>query len=139
QTGGTTYPVANTGWAEEISLDLDMVSAICPDCRILLVEASSNSLGNLLIAENTAASLGAAVISNSWGASEFSAETLYDGYFDHGIPITASSGDAGYGVEWPASSPYVTAVGGTRLVRASNERGWSETVWSGAGSGSSAY
>jgi len=139
QNGGTNYPVANTGWAEEISLDLDMVSAVCPNCHILLVEASSNSLTNLLLAENRAASLGATVISNSWGASEFSSESLYDSYFKHGIPITASSGDAGYAVEWPASSPYVTSVGGTSLVRAAGARGWAETAWSGAGSGCSAY
>jgi len=139
QNGGANYPVANTGWAEEISLDLDMVSAVCPNCHILLVEANSNSLNDLLIAENRAATLGAAVISNSWGASEFSSESLYDSYFRHGIPITASSGDAGYGVEWPASSPYVTSVGGTSLVRASGGRGWAETAWSGAGSGCSAY
>jgi subtilase family serine protease len=139
QNGGTTYPPANIGWAEEISLDLDMVSAVCPNCHILLVEAKSNSLGNLLIAENQAAALGATAISNSWGASEFSSETSYDGYFQHGIPITASSGDAGYGVSWPASSPNVTAVGGTTLEPAGNARGWSETVWSGAGSGCSLY
>jgi subtilase family serine protease len=138
QTGGTAYPAANTGWAEEISLDVDMVSAVCPNCRILLVEASSNSLANLLTAENTAAALGANVISNSWGAGEFGSESLYDGYFQHGIPITASTGDSGYGVSWPAASPYVTAVGGTSLVGATNTRGWSETAWSGAGSGCSA-
>ena len=139
QTGGTSYPAPNTGWAEEISLDLDMVSAVCPNCRILLVEATSNTIGNLLSAENTAAALGANVISNSWGASEFSAQSLYDSYFQHGIPITASTGDSGYGVSWPAASPYVTAVGGTSLYGANNARGWSETAWSGAGSGCSAF
>ncbi len=55
------------------------------------------------------------------------------------MAITASSGDGGYGVEFPAASSYVTAVGGTRLVRATNTRGWTETAWSGAGSGCSAY
>ena len=139
QNGGTSYPSPDTGWAEEIALDLDMVSAVCPNCHILLVEASSNSLGNLLLAENRAATMGATVISNSWGAGEFSTETFYDTYFQHGIPITASSGDSGYGVSWPASSPYVTSVGGTSLLRASDSRGWSETAWSGAGSGCSKY
>jgi subtilase family serine protease len=139
ENGGTSYPSGDTGWAEEISLDLDMVSAVCPDCHILLVEANSNSLSDLLIAENRAAAMGASAISNSWGANEFSTETFYDSYFQQGIPITASSGDGGYGVEWPASSPYVTAVGGTSLVRANNSRGWSETAWSGAGSGCSKY
>ncbi len=139
QSGGTTYPRADTGWSEEISLDLDMVSAVCPNCHLLLVEATSNSLGNLLTAENTAAALAASVISNSWGANEFSSETFYDSYFHHGIPITASTGDSGYGVSWPAASPYVTAVGGTSLVTSTNARGWSEAAWSGAGSGCSAF
>jgi subtilase family serine protease len=139
QTGGTTAPIANAGWAEEISLDLDMASAVCPTCHILLVEASSNSITNLLTAENTAAALGATTISNSWAANEFSSETSYDSAFLHNIPITASSGDSGYGVGWPASSPYVTAVGGTSLAHDGNARGWSETAWDGAGSGCSAY
>jgi subtilase family serine protease len=139
QTGGATSPPADKNWAEEISLDLDMVSAACPNCRILLVEATSNSLIDLLTAENTAATLGANAISNSWGAGEFGSETSYDQYFNYGIPITASTGDFGYGVSWPAASPYVTAVGGTSLVHAANARGWSETAWNGAGSGCSAY
>jgi subtilase family serine protease len=139
QTGGSLYPSPDTSWAEEISLDLDMVSAVCPGCRILLVEGNSNSLSDLLVAENTAAALGASAISNSWAANEFSVETYFDSSFNHGIPITVSSGDSGYGVSWPASSPYVIAVGGTRLSRAANLRGWTETAWSGAGSGCSAY
>jgi subtilase family serine protease len=69
QNGGTSYPRANGGWAQEISLDLDMVSAICPNCHILLVEASSSSLTNLGTAVNTAATLGANEISNSYGAA----------------------------------------------------------------------
>jgi subtilase family serine protease len=140
QNGGTSYPRGNTGWAEEISLDLDMVSATCPNCHILLVEAASNSFLNLFAAENTAVRLGANAVSNSYGASEFSGENLYDSYYNHpGVAITASSGDAGYGVQWPAASPYVTAVGGTSLFVASGTtRGWSETAWSGAGSGCSA-
>ncbi|HTL86155.1 MAG TPA: S53 family peptidase [Acidimicrobiia bacterium] len=137
QNGGATPPSADPGWGEEIALDLDMVSAVCPNCNILLVEANSNGLGDLLTAENRAASMGASVISNSWGAGEFRFETSYDSYFDHGIPITASTGDNGYGVSWPASSPTVTAVGGTSLTTAGNARGWSETAWDGAGSGCS--
>ena len=139
QNGGTSYPSGNTGWAEEISLDVDMASAGCPNCHILLVEAASSSLGDLLTAENEAAALGASVISNSWGANEFLFESLYDSYFDLGIPITASAGDSGYGVIWPAASPYVTAAGGTHLVPAATQRGWSESAWSGTGSGCSSY
>ena len=141
QSGGTSYPRASSGWAQEISLDLDMASAICPNCHIVLVEASSSSLTNLGTAVNTAARLGANTISNSYGGSESSSETSWDrSYYDHpGIVVTASSGDSGYGVEYPAASQYVTAVGGTSLTRASNLRGWSETAWSGAGSGCSAF
>lgn len=141
QNGGTSYPRGNSGWAEEISLDLDMVSAICPNCHIVLVEATSNSLANLGAAVNEAARLGANAISNSYGGSEYSSETSDEvAYYQHpGIAITASSGDNGYGVEFPAASQYVTAVGGTSLTKASTTRGWTETTWSGAGSGCSAY
>src|SRR5579859_3787821 len=140
QSGGTSYPRANGGWAQEISLDLDMVSAICPNCHILLVEASSNSFANLSAAVDEAATLKANEISNSYGGSEYSSEVSDQSHYNHpGIAITVSSGDSGYGVQFPAASQYVTAVGGTTLNKASNTRGWSETVWSGAGSGCSAY
>ncbi|HEV2261798.1 MAG TPA: hypothetical protein VGR69_05870, partial [Candidatus Rubrimentiphilum sp.] len=135
-----SYPRSNGGWAQEISLDVDMVSAICPNCHILLVEASSNSFANLGTAANTAASLGGNAISNSYGGGESSGETSNDVYYNHpGHAVTVSSGDNGYGVEYPAASQYVTAVGGTSLSRASNMRGWTETAWSGAGAGCSAY
>ena len=136
QTGGTSYPATNAGWATEISLDLDMVSAICPNCHILLVEASTASYANLGAAVNEAAALHANAISNSYGGGDVSDASAP--YYNHpGIAVTASSGDSGYGVQFPASSHYVTAVGGTHLTTASNSRGWSETVWSGAGSGCS--
>jgi subtilase family serine protease len=139
QNGGTSYPRTNGGWAQEISLDLDMVSAICPNCHILLVEAKSASFANLGAAENRAAALGATVISNSWGGSDAS-DATYGAYFNHpGIAITASSGDSGYGAQYPATSHYVTAVGGTHLVSGGGTRGWTETVWSGAGSGCSSF
>lgn len=136
------YPRNNDGWAQEISLDLDMVSATCPKCSILLVEATSNSYANLGTAVNQAATLRATEISNSYGGGESSNDTSYDtSYFNHpGVAITASSGDGGYGVEYPAASQYVTAVGGTSLTKyTSSTPGWSETAWSGAGSGCSAY
>jgi len=141
QTGGSRMPRANGGWAQEISLDLDMVSAVCPNCHILLVEASSNSFSNLLAAEDYATAH-ANYVSNSWSGGEFSSETssTYDGHFNKaGKVILASTGDSGYGVGYPASSRYVVAAGGTSLRRASTTRGWSETAWSGAGSGCSAY
>ncbi len=142
QTGSTSYPKNNGGWSQEISLDLDMVSAICPNCHILLVEATSSSLTNLGTAVNEAAKLGATEISNSYGGSESSSDPSYDtSYYNHpGIAITASSGDSGYGAQYPAASQYVTAVGGTTLnIASGTTRGWSETVWSGAGSGCSKY
>ena len=140
QSGRTNYPRGDRGWAEEISLDLDMASAICPNCKILLVEANTNSFANLSAAVDEAANLGANVISNSYGGGEYSSEVTDQSHYNHpGIAITVSSGDGGYGVEFPAASQYVTAVGGTSLNRASNTRGWSETVWSGAGSGCSAF
>jgi len=142
QTGSaSSYPTANSGWGQEISLDLDMVSAICQNCHILLVEASSASNADLAASVDTAARLGATAISNSYGGSESSADvSTYDAHYTHpGIAITASSGDSGYGPQYPAASPYVTAVGGATLTRDSSSRGFSETVWSGAGSGCSAY
>jgi subtilase family serine protease len=139
ENGGTTMPPPSGGWAQEISLDLDMVSAIAPNAKILLVLAKSASLADLGAAENTAARLGANVISNSYGGSDAS-DASYGAYYDHpGVAITVSSGDSGYGVQYPASSHYVTAVGGTTLKRAGNSRGWTETAWSGAGSGCSTY
>ncbi|MDT4938334.1 MAG: hypothetical protein QOG80_2005 [Pseudonocardiales bacterium] len=149
QNGSTTgLPAANTGWAGEISLDLDMVSAICPNCHILLVEATSASMANLGTAVNRAVTMGAKFVSNSYGGAESSSVTSYDSsYFNHpGIVITASSGDSDYdGGSYPATGAHVTAVGGTSLVRNGSARGWGETVWNttsyteGAGSGCSAY
>jgi|KBSMisStaDraftv2_1062788.scaffolds.fasta_scaffold19396_3 hypothetical protein len=141
QTGGSTYPATNAGWALEISLDVEIVHGLCPNCKILLVEAATNSVANLLKAVDYARTH-ANIVSNSWGGSEFSSETTstYDAHFSHvGIPITFSSGDNGYGAQYPASSQYVTAVGGTTLTLNSNNTRRAETVWSGAGSGCSAF
>ncbi|MFL5830893.1 MAG: peptidase S8 [Solirubrobacteraceae bacterium] len=139
--GGASSPLpsGDYGWAEEISLDLDAVSSACPDCHILLVEANSANTSDLDKAVDTAAAQpGVAAISNSYGGSESSTQLSDDAHFNHpGIAVTASSGDSGYGVSWPASSQYVTGVGGTTLSTASNARGWNETTWSGAGSGCS--
>ncbi|MDE3065585.1 MAG: S53 family peptidase [Acidobacteriota bacterium] len=140
QSGGSTLPRNDGGWAQEISLDVDMASAICPKCKILLVEASSASMANLGAAVDEAVALGATVISNSWGGRASRSDSTYDTYFDHsGVAITASSGDSGYGAQYPAASPYVTAVGGTTLLQVTGGRGWSETAWSGSGSGCSKY
>ncbi|MET9456433.1 S53 family peptidase [Streptomyces canus] len=147
QTGSTTsLPTADAGWSEEISLDLDMVSAIAPNAKILLVEAKSATMANLGKAVNEAVTLGAKFVSNSYGGSESSSDTSYDSsYFNHpGVAITVSAGDEGYGAEYPAASKYVTSVGGTALSTSSNTRGWTESVWKtssteGTGSGCSSY
>ncbi|SEM63255.1 S53 family peptidase, partial [Streptacidiphilus jiangxiensis] len=146
ENGGTNYPSADSGWAGEISLDLDMVSAIAPNAHIVLVEATSANMSDLGTSVNEAVSLGAKYVSNSYGGSEDSTDLSSDSsYFNHpGVAITVSAGDSAYGAEYPASSQYVTSVGGTSLSRASNTRGWSESVWStssteGTGSGCSAY
>jgi subtilase family serine protease len=141
QDGGTNYPRMDVGWAGEQALDVDAVSAICPDCKIVVVQARSNSFANLGAAVIQASKMaGVVAISNSYGGGD-AADTTYGTYYNHpGIAVTASTGDNGYrGGSYPASSSYVTAVGGTTLVAANNTRGWSESVWSGAGSGCSSY
>jgi len=134
QRGGTAYPRKDAGWALEIALDVETAHQICQNCKILLVEADSNSFANLGAAVNTAANLGANVISNSYGGSDSAGTSDYN---HPGIAITASSGDSGYGVESPASFNTVVAVGGTTLNLGANNSYGSESVWSGSGSGCS--
>jgi subtilase family serine protease len=143
---GKTSPLpaaaGTTGWATEESLDVDMVSAICPNCHILLVEAKSASTPNLGTGVNSAVSLGAGFIANSYGGSETSGELSYDkSYYQHaGVAVVASGGDSGSADSYPAASQYVTSAGGTTLTKAaSTPRGWTETPWGGTGSGCSAY
>jgi hypothetical protein len=129
----------SNGWDVEEALDIDMVSAICPLCHITLVEASGATNIDLYTAENSAVSLGAKFISNSWGGDEYSGEASdASTYFNHpGVAITVSAGDTP-GPAFPAEAEYVTAVGGTTLSTASTSRGWSETPWSDSGGGCSA-
>jgi subtilase family serine protease len=141
QNGATSpLPVGDTGWAGEISLDLDMASAICPNCGITLIEANDPS-DNLFAAVKKATDLGAKFVSMSWGGAEAGSEPSYDAqYFKtSGVVYTASTGDSGYsaGVIYPATGASVVAVGGTSLNTSTNTRGWTESVWSGAGSGCS--
>ncbi|MBV9616605.1 MAG: peptidase S8 [Ktedonobacteraceae bacterium] len=141
QDGGKHYPQADSGWAGEISLDLDMVSAIAPNSHILLVEANNASFSDLGRAVNTAVRLGAKEVSNSYGGNEDPLDALLMAhYYNHpGVAITASAGDSGYGVQLPAAYNTVIAVGGTSLSRANNARGWTESAWNGSGSGCSQY
>ena len=132
------YPRDDTGWAQESALDLDMASAMCPGCKLILVEATTPTYGNLATAVRTAAAQpGVTVISNSYGGSETGSTSYASSYNQPGKAVTVSTGDSGYGVQFPASSPDVIAVGGTHLLRAANSRGWSETAWGSGGSGCS--
>jgi N-acetylneuraminic acid mutarotase len=147
QDGSTNYPSpppAGDDWVSEITLDLDAVSAACPSCHILLVEANDDltASGSLLAAVQTARTMDAKFISMSWGGSEDGTENSQDSqYFDYpGTVFTASSGDYGYsaGPIYPSTSQYAVSVGGTALSRATGTtRGWSESAWDGAGSGCS--
>jgi hypothetical protein len=131
------FPALDSGWDEEISLDLDMVSAVCPNCNIVLVEANTPSFDDLGAAVDTAAALHPMAISNSYYGPEWSGETSYDAYYHHtGIAITVSSGDQ-VSSFYPAASPYVTAVGGTSLSGSAGA--WSETAWTYGGQGCSWY
>jgi subtilase family serine protease len=140
QNGGSNLPHFNLGWAQEQSLDVDAVSAACPSCHILVVQAKSANFTDLSAAVNTAVRLGAVAVSNSYGAGDL-ADSAYGAAYNHpGTAITASTGDNGYqGASFPASSHYVTAVGGTTLKMTGTNgltRG-TEAAWSGAGSGCS--
>src|SRR5262249_13665603 len=151
QRGGTDkYPRADFGWATETSLDLDMVSAVCPHCRIVLVEADSNAISDLAASVDTAAAAGADVVSNSYGTDEFTGMDAYTSHYRHpGVFVTAASGDGGFTFpQFPAVMPDVAAVGGTTLQPSDNARGWAEQAWGngpnsllggGAGSGCSGY
>ena len=138
QKGRTSpLPKASADWAVEQSLDLDMVSAICPHCHILLVEASSSSNTSLGKAEDTAARLGARFVSNSWSSTEEPGQSADNHYFNHpGDAIVVASGDSGYGTSYPGDLQYVTSVGGTALThRRSGTRAWTETAWGSASKG----
>ena len=137
QGAAGSYPAANGAWGEEISLDLDVVSAACPKCSIVLVEANSAQIDDLGAAVDTAASLGVSAISNSYYAAEWSGENTEDVHYRHpGTAITASSGDQAAPF-YPAASQYVTAVGGTTL--SGSDGAWHESPWAYGGQGCSAY
>ena len=147
QSGGTSYPAQGTaGWTLATAQALDVISAVCPNCHIVLVEANSTAIGDLGTAENEAVSLGARFVTNTWFTPEATygtSEPGYDSeYFNHpGVVITAPDGNGGgYGTSYPAASPDVVAVGGTTLTAAAGTaRGWTESAWSGTGSGCSPY
>lgn len=130
-------PAANPVWWKEVSTDLDMVSAICPLCHILLVETNDNLDANMYAAEDYATAH-AKFVSNSWTDPEDPGDAAWDAHFDRpGVVITVSTGDMGAGPRYPATNPHVVAVGGTSLTRSGP--GFTESAWGGAGSGCSAF
>jgi subtilase family serine protease len=138
----TTKLRSDAGWALEASLDVQWAHAIAPSAKILLVEAKSTAIGDLLAAVNYARTRSDVVaISMSWCSDEFSTEAKYDTYFTstHGVAFFAASGDDGTGTCWPAASPNVIAVGGTTLTFNADGTLASETAWSGSGGGISAF
>jgi subtilase family serine protease len=141
QNGSTnSYPQRSSSWALETSLDIETAHQICQNCKLILVEANSASYTSLLTAVDRARLMGATVISNSYGSGEFGTETSYDTHFNYpGVTFVFSSGDSGYGATYPAASPLVTSAGGTTLGINTNNTWQSETVWTGGGSGCSAY
>ena len=135
-----SYPAGLNGWAQEAGIDIEMISAVCPSCSIMLVEANSAQLTDLEAAVDTAVRLGATVVNNSYYAPEFNGELTDEQHYNHpGVAMTVSAGDVGYGATFPASSRYVTSVGGTTLSRGLLGLGWAQSVWGGTGSGCSTY
>ncbi len=140
EAGGSQLPTTDSGWSEEIALDVEWAHAMAPGASILLVEANSSSISDLMAAVNYARNAsGVSVVSMSWGSSEFYSETRYDSYFTtpsghNGVTFIASAGDSGAGASWPAVSPNVLSVGGTTLqISGSSYAG--ESAWSGSGGG----
>lgn len=157
--GHNVKPPKDHNWSIEADLDVEMASAICPNCNLLVVEAKSSKIQDLADAVDTAAASGATVISNSWSLPESPGAFKYESHFNHpGIPVTTGAGDGGFGVGFPAASTYVTAVGGTTVkiyehtkqgdvvvphYPMKNDKPAAATVdvsvWSNTGSGCSAY
>ena len=135
QTGGKPPSRVDVGWDQEQALDLEMASAACPNCHILLVQAGSASFSNLWTGVDYAKTVpGVRAISNSYGNTDSSSYAAYDSHYTaNNIAITVSTGDYGYGAQWPATSPGAIAVGGTSLFKGGS--GYTESAWNGAGSG----
>ncbi len=144
-TSSGKAPRANCGWAQEAALDIEWAHAMAPYAKIVLVEAASNSLSNLLAAVDmangiVAANGGRGDVSMSWGSSEFSSEASYDSHFTtSGVVYFAASGDSGGKTIWPGVSPNAVCAGGTTLNLSSTQAFISETGWSGSGGGPSKY
>jgi subtilase family serine protease len=129
----------NEGWGQESSLDVDVASAVCPNCKIIVSEAPSDSPAALLAAARVAVAYGATVVSNSYSLAEYPAEAVDDAAYAIGVPFVVGAGDSGAGAQWPAASSHAIAVGGTSLARDTSARGWSEKLWSLSGGGCSKH
>jgi len=127
------YPEGNSGWGTEIDLDVEMVSASCPNCTIYLIEATNNSTNNLFAAEKEAVKLGATIVTNSWGGG--AGEPSGSAFDAKGVAYLASAGDGGYGMQDPADYATVVSVGGENLDPEGN--GFKQTVWEDSGGGCS--
>ncbi|MEO8839965.1 MAG: S53 family peptidase [Kofleriaceae bacterium] len=131
-------PPSNDDWTVETALDVDMASAGCPKCKILVVQADDDQGNGLDIANATAATLGATVVSNSWGGPEDSSVASQETYFNHpGIAVFVAAGDngnTGTSPDYPSTSAYTIGVGGTTLTASGSARGWTESAWSAGGS-----
>jgi len=137
QTGQQgAYPPINQGWDEQQALDLDMVSAICPNCKITLVEANKSTELSLAQGVDEAVKLGATLVSVGYGMTTKTGASDYD---HAGVTIVAAAGENGFGTQTPAGFPTVVAVGGTTLTKGGSGRGWSETAWSYTGSGCTSF
>jgi subtilase family serine protease len=138
---GGTQPLADTsGWSNEIAIDTQWAHAMAPEAAIMLVEAQSNSMRDLIAGVDAAVQNGATVVSMSWISSEIPDESQVDTHFNvTGVTFVAASGDSGHGVGYPSASPFVVAVGGTTLTVNANGSWASETAWSGSGGGASAF
>ncbi len=148
QTGRSTSALrTDSGWAAETALDVEWSHAIAPKANILLVQANSDTLGDLLTAVDYARNAaGVSVVSMSWGANEFYGETSYDSHFTtpaghQGVTFVAAAGDDGswWGPSWPSSSPNVLAVGGTTLSLNGSGGYGGERGWSYGGGGASSF
>jgi hypothetical protein len=145
QSGGSTMPASDPGWASEIALDVEWAHAIAPGAKILLVEANDSSYTNLFAAVTFAAKQqGVVAVSMSFGGDEFAGETSLDSTFHTpsghgGVTFIASSGDSGAPTSYPAASPNVLSVGGTSLRLTSSNTILSESGWSGSGGGVSGF
>lgn len=145
QRGGDELPVVNPEWSLHAAVGLDLASAACPNCTLLLVEADDASWANLGLAVDQAAAQGADVILPMWGIPEYDGQQDAAGHFDHPGSVVVSASGSGFGngagrQMLPAAYDSVIAVGGTVLFRDdATSRGWQEHAWSGSGSGCSLY